>query len=152
MLLLKSFDDVKSQEKTVIKVTMNNIQITNLKTKLCPGNPYTHHVQMIRTRQIPRNYLTFPCPQNGTFENSMLVFSNDLIARHVLSQLGDEYEIEETALYIPRYISETMRLPLVTVLNTYCETDTKEQVWSAHFYTPQTPATQIFRQQMTEIQ
>jgi hypothetical protein len=121
--------------------------------KLCPGNPLIHHVHIIRKKTRPTVYLTLPIGNSGvinpTLTNSLIAISNPLIANYLLKKFGEDiYELDEVPLFIPRHISEIMGMPLATILSTYCELDTKKQVWNIHHYTGPSLPTQIYKQHM----
>jgi len=125
------------------------ITLNRFLTKTCPGNILSHHVHIIKTIKRPTEYLTAPLKRNEQNNiNVLVVFSNGLVAKHVKEALGDSYEMDDIPLFIPRSIADVMRIPLVTVLDTHCDIETKEQVWKLHYYQPQNPSTSVFRQHM----
>jgi hypothetical protein len=81
----------------------------------------------------------------------MIVISNDILTKNIMQQLGDDYEYDEVPLFIPRHIAEMMRMPLVTILNNFCDIKTKEETWQVHFYLPKGCSTQQYRQFIAEI-
>jgi hypothetical protein len=118
--------------------------------KLCPGNPLSHHVHIIRKKTRPTVYFTAPVGKSDTdCPNALIAISNPLVAKCILQDLGEDiYELDEVPLFIPRHISEVMSIPLSTIITTYCDISTKQQIWNIHHYTGQSLSTQLFRQHM----
>lgn len=132
------------------------LKLTNVRTRLCPGNPLHHHVQLIRTKTKPVSFYTSPISYKEEVDNVLIAFSNDTIAKYTLQTLAETVPSQQTALiiddipmFIPMCIANTLRMQLVTVLNTYSDLETRMQVWHVHFYQPKALPTQMFRQLMS---
>jgi hypothetical protein len=130
------------------------IKLKNVQTRLCPGNVLTHHVQLVKTKKIPTQYFSLPLIKSdgeSLKEYAMIVVSNETLTKTIMEQLGEDYEYDNVPLFIPRNIADIMRMPLVTILNNFCDISTKEEVWQVHFYLPKGFSTQQYRQYLAEI-
>ena len=120
----------------------------HVRTLANDGNRFTDSVKMIRSRSLPRKYLMLPVGKDTSL--ALIVFSNPIISHDFFKNLecSEAYEIETTEVFLPRYIAEVMRVPMIDIVGTYCETDTKKQIWTTNYYAPPIPSTHVFRQQL----
>ena len=96
------------------------------------GNNFTNvNIFVSQNQSSPKEYLTIPIHNTSAMIASCNdFFTNDMLAKHPNC-------VKETLPYhMVKYIAGVLRLPTVTVLNTYCHTHDQVQVFEVHYIEP----------------
>lgn len=95
-------------------------------------------------------YLTIPVKPKG---DNVLIASVDIYAtQRILDSYQNELiQHEVQPLFIANCISEHLRIPLVTILCSYCTLDKKEEVYEVHHLSPKSQSIQDCRSILEDI-
>ena len=117
-------------------LTLNNILYRKF-----PGNNYKS-VNLFHLKEvIPKQYLSMPVKFNT--ESVIVASLNEYFTSRVCEQ-HLECSPGAEPMHIAKYLSEIMRMPILTVLNTYCTLHDKKEVYEVHFYVPPSVSVQEY--------
>lgn len=119
------------------------ISLSKAYIKPCPGHRHYMPVYIFLKKDT---YLTVPYNNQ---KNVLMTTNNENIVRKLVNA-DAECRAHSFPALVPRALSEEMGIDMVVVLNTYCELDTREEVYDLYYIVPTTRPVTIARSRLLE--
>ena len=107
--------------------------LNNLLYRKFPGNKFKCVKVFHLNKGTSKLMLSLPIKYEA--ESVLIASINDYATSQILNSFPD-CNVEEEQMYIVRHKAENIRMPLVTVVNSFCCIHNKEEVYEVHYYSP----------------
>jgi len=118
--------------RNVLYLFGNMKELNNLLFRQFPGNNFKS-VRIFTSKKNPLHMLTLPIK----FEyESVLIASIDSYSTSQIRKSFPECRSKIYPFHVVKHLSKSLRMPVVTIVNTFCNPYTFEEIYEVNYYSP----------------